>query len=41
MTEGMFLYARVMLGNLLSQTTRSGLQQEIAPGTFPKGIEKA
>ncbi|KAI1120105.1 hypothetical protein F5Y10DRAFT_290315 [Nemania abortiva] len=37
----MFLYARVVLGNLLSQTKLSGLKREIEPGTFPRGIEKA
>ena len=38
---GMFLYARVVLENLLSQTRRSGLRQEMEPGTFPQGLEKA
>ncbi|KAI1330306.1 WD40 repeat-like protein [Xylariaceae sp. FL0255] len=39
--QGMFLYARVVLGNLLSQTKLSGLRREIEPGTFPQGIERA
>ncbi|KAI1775101.1 hypothetical protein F4818DRAFT_417845 [Hypoxylon cercidicola] len=39
--QGMFLYARIVLGNLLGQTKLSGLRQEIEPGTFPQGIEKA
>ncbi|KAI1808973.1 WD40 repeat-like protein [Daldinia bambusicola] len=39
--KGMFLYARVVLDNLLSQTRLSGLKAEIKPDTFPKGIEKA
>lgn len=38
---GMFLYARVVLRNLLGQTKLSRLRQEIEPGTFPQGIEKA
>ncbi|OTA54440.1 hypothetical protein K449DRAFT_439336 [Hypoxylon sp. EC38] len=39
--QGMFLYARLVLGNLLSQTKLSGLRKEMEPGTFPQGIEKA
>ncbi|KAI1467938.1 WD40 repeat-like protein [Daldinia caldariorum] len=39
--KGMFLYARVVLDNLLSQTRLSSLKAEIQPGTFPEGIEKA
>ncbi|KAI1641602.1 uncharacterized protein F4817DRAFT_355288 [Daldinia loculata] len=39
--NGMFLYARVVLENLLSQTRLSGLKSEIQPGVFPEGIEKA
>ncbi|KAI4866834.1 hypothetical protein F4820DRAFT_457366 [Hypoxylon rubiginosum] len=39
--QGMFLYARVVLRNLLGQTKLSRLRQEIEPGTFPQGIEKA
>ncbi|KAI0186162.1 hypothetical protein EV127DRAFT_188087 [Xylaria flabelliformis] len=39
--QGMFLYARVVLENLLNQTRRSRLREELEPGTFPQGIEKA
>ncbi|KAI8951873.1 WD40 repeat-like protein [Xylaria longipes] len=39
--QGMFLYARVVLENLWNQTRLSRLRQEIEPGTFPQGIEKA
>ncbi|KAI0456380.1 WD40 repeat-like protein [Xylaria acuta] len=39
--QGMFLYARVVLENLLNQTRLSRLKEEIEPGTFPQGIEKA
>ncbi|KAI0907154.1 WD40 repeat-like protein [Ustulina deusta] len=39
--QSMFLYARVVLENLLNQTKLSRLRQEIEPGTFPQGIEKA
>ncbi|KAI0099457.1 WD40 repeat-like protein [Daldinia grandis] len=39
--NGMFLYARVVLENLLGQTRLSGLKSEIQPGIFPEGIEKA
>lgn len=38
---GMFLYARVVLENLLSQTRLSRLRQEVQPGVFPDGIERA
>lgn len=37
----MFLYARIVMRNLLSQTRLSALQREMDPGTFPRGIEKA
>ncbi|KAI0188850.1 WD40 repeat-like protein [Astrocystis sublimbata] len=40
-SQGMFLYARVVLHNLLSQTRRSCLTKEMEPGTFPRRIEKA
>ncbi|KAK4220462.1 hypothetical protein QBC38DRAFT_207320 [Podospora fimiseda] len=36
----MFLFARVVLDNLLRQTRLSRLKQEIQPGVFPKGLEK-
>ncbi|XDG07697.1 hypothetical protein ABKA04_007312 [Annulohypoxylon sp. FPYF3050] len=39
--QGMFLYARVVLENLLNQTRLAGLKQEMEPSTFPRGIEKA
>ncbi|CAM1509838.1 Fc.00g001730.m01.CDS01 [Cosmosporella sp. VM-42] len=39
--QGMFLYARVVLENLLNQTRRSRLFREIEPGTFPDGLEQA
>lgn len=38
---GMFLYARIVLDNLLSQTKFSRLKQEMQPDTFPVGIERA
>lgn len=41
MVVGMFLYARVVLENLLSQTRLSRLRQEMEPDTFPDGIERA
>ena len=37
----MFLYARVVLVNLLNQTSVSRLKQELKKDTFPQGIEKA
>ncbi|SPJ80179.1 uncharacterized protein FTOL_08571 [Fusarium torulosum] len=37
----MFLYARVVLHNLMNQATLSDLRKELQPGTFPKGIEDA
>ncbi|KAJ8131792.1 hypothetical protein O1611_g1828 [Lasiodiplodia mahajangana] len=39
--KGMFLYARVVLDNLLSQTRRDGIEAEMAPDNFPTGIETA
>ncbi|KAI5861652.1 hypothetical protein GGS23DRAFT_576006 [Durotheca rogersii] len=39
--QGMFLYARVVLENLLNQTQLYRLRQEMEPGTFPQGIDKA
>lgn len=38
---GMFLYARVVLENLLGQITLRDLRQELQPDTFPKGIDQA
>ncbi|KAF9769817.1 hypothetical protein IL306_012717 [Fusarium sp. DS 682] len=40
-TNGMFLYARVVLDNLINQATLSDLKKEISPETFPRGIEDA
>lgn len=40
-STGMFLYARVVLKNMLNQTKLSRLKQELEPGTFPDGMEKA
>lgn len=37
----MFLYARVVLDNLLGQVTLGRLKKELQPGTFPDGIEQA
>ncbi|KAI1658130.1 WD40 repeat-like protein [Daldinia decipiens] len=39
--KGMFLYARVVLENLLNQTKLFGLKRELQPGTFPEEIDKA
>ncbi|KAH6958961.1 hypothetical protein DER45DRAFT_613462 [Fusarium avenaceum] len=39
--QDMFLYARVVLHNLMNQATLSDLKKELQPGTFPKGIEDA
>ncbi|KAH6873889.1 hypothetical protein B0T10DRAFT_233779 [Thelonectria olida] len=39
--KGMFLYARVVLENLLRQTSTRRLKQELRPGTFPRGLEAA
>lgn len=41
MIIGMFLYARIVMENLFSQTRLSALHREMDPGTFPRGIEKA
>ncbi|KAH7336622.1 hypothetical protein BKA65DRAFT_37368 [Rhexocercosporidium sp. MPI-PUGE-AT-0058] len=40
-SEGMFLFAKLVLTNLYDQLTAENLYQEIRPGTFPKGFEKA
>lgn len=37
----MFLYARIVLDNLLRQTRLSRLKQEMQPGVFPNGLNKA
>lgn len=38
---GMFLYAKVVMDNLLVQYTRRDLENEIAPGVFPDGLDAA
>lgn len=38
---GMFLYARLVLDNLLSQTSKYDLKQELKAGTFPDGLDQA
>lgn len=37
----MFLYAKLILTNLHSQTSREKLYEELQPGTFPVGFEQA
>jgi hypothetical protein len=37
----MFLFAKLVLTNLLAQTTPEQLYKELQPGTFPKGFEQA
>ncbi|KAK4222196.1 hypothetical protein QBC38DRAFT_520147 [Podospora fimiseda] len=39
--DGMFLFARQVLENLMGQTKPSGVKKELQPGTFRKGLEKA
>ncbi|TDZ24409.1 hypothetical protein Cob_v003428 [Colletotrichum orbiculare MAFF 240422] len=39
--KGMFLYARVVMENLLDQTRLTGLKREIQPNVFPAGINFA
>lgn len=39
--HGMFLYARLVLDNLLSQTSKYDLKQELKAGTFPDGLDQA
>ncbi len=38
---GMFLFARLVMRNLLSQTTKTGFRKEIAPEQFPRGLNEA
>ncbi|KAJ4116175.1 hypothetical protein NW768_011148 [Fusarium equiseti] len=38
---GMFLYAQLVLNNLLSQTSKYHLKQELKAETFPEGLEQA
>lgn len=37
----MFLYARLVMENLLFQTTVARLHRELEPDTFPDGLERA
>ncbi|KAK2601326.1 hypothetical protein N8I77_010782 [Diaporthe amygdali] len=39
--NGMFLYARVVLDNLLAQVRLCDLNRELEPDTFPQGIDQA
>ncbi|KAF7874047.1 hypothetical protein EAF04_002719 [Stromatinia cepivora] len=39
--DGMFLYAKLILTNLHSQTSRQKVYEELQPGTFPVGFEQA
>lgn len=38
---GMFLFAKLVLANLLAQLNVEDLSKELRPGTFPKGFEQA
>ncbi|KAF0645692.1 hypothetical protein FPSE5266_00755 [Fusarium pseudograminearum] len=38
---GMFLYAQLVLTNLISQTSRYDVKQEMKAGTFPDGLDQA
>ncbi|KAM0543086.1 hypothetical protein ACHAO7_009558 [Fusarium culmorum] len=38
---GMFLYAQLVLTNLISQTSRYDFKQEMKAGTFPDGLDQA
>ncbi|CVK91852.1 uncharacterized protein FPRN_09654 [Fusarium proliferatum] len=38
---GMFLYAQLVLNNLVSQTSKYDLKQELKAETFPEGLEQA
>ena len=37
----MFLYAKLVMENLLRQRTREDLMRELEPNTFPKGLDEA
>ncbi len=37
----MFLYARVVLENLLQQVSREELRRELKPGIFPEDLSQA
>lgn len=38
---GMFLYAQLVVGNLLDQTSKYALNQELKAETFPEGLRQA
>ena len=38
---GMFLFAKLVMTNLLNQTSRSKMLDELQPGKFPRGLEQA
>jgi hypothetical protein len=38
---GMFLYAKLVMGNLYNQPTRQQLLEEITTSRFPQGLEQA
>ena len=40
-TTGMFLFAKLVLTNLHSQTTKARLYAELEPENFPEGLEQA
>ena len=37
----MFLYAKLVMKNLVDQTRLVKMREELKPGTFPKGIDQA
>jgi hypothetical protein len=37
----MFLFARLVMRNLLGQTTKAGYRKEMAPEQFPRGLNEA
>jgi hypothetical protein len=37
----MFLYAKLVMENLLRQRTQEDLMRELEPNTFPEGLEDA
>jgi hypothetical protein len=39
--SGMFLFAKLVLANLLAQLNVEDLSKELQPSTFPKGFEQA
>lgn len=40
-SKDMFLYAKLVMNNLLSQTRLSRLKKELEPGTFPRTLKQA